>query len=105
MISEMFETGTSRTIFSQTVGTHVLKTVWAEAFVTLGNLKNYNDHKALYIYNSIDPTTFRSGLTLFWYLGKSVTLIGNYTYDTKEIELVNRKYQQYSFSGGIIWKL
>jgi len=104
-LSEMIETGTNRIIFSQVAGTRVLKTVWAEGNVTLGNLKNYNDHKALYIYNSIDPTTFRCGISLFWYLGKSVTLIGNYTYDTKQIELTNSKYKQYSFTGGIIWKL
>lgn len=105
MLSGMIGKGRQRIIFAQTAGVHLTKTLWAEGNITLGNLKNYNDHNALYIYNSIDPTTFRTGLSLFWYLGKSVTIFGNYTYDTKKIELTNFNYKQYSFSGGIIWKL
>jgi len=104
-ISGIVEPESNRFIFSQVAGTRVSKTLWAEGNVTLGNLKNYNDLKGLYIYNSVDPTIFRAGLTLFWYLGKNITLIGNYTYDTKQIELTNFNYKQYSFSGGIIWKL
>lgn len=104
-LSGMIEKRNSQPIFSQTAGARLTKTLWAEGNVTLGNLKNYNDHNALYVYNSIDPTTFRTGLTLFWYLGKSVTLFGNYTYDTKEIELTRYNYKQQLFSGGIIWKL
>ena len=101
----MIETGNKRVLFSQIAGTRLYKTLWAEGNITLGNLKNYNDHNGLYVYNSIDPTTFRTGLTLFWYLGKNVTLLGNYTYDKKQIQLTNFNYNQYSFSGGIIWKL
>lgn len=104
-VSEIIGKGDNRTIYSQVAGTRLTKTLWAEGNVTLGNLKNYNDHNALYIYNLIDPTTFRTGFTLFWYLGNSVTLIGNYTFDKKQIELTNFNYKQYSFSGGIIWKL
>ena len=83
----------------------IAKTVWAEGIITLGDLLNYNDHNGLYVYNSIDPTTFRTGLTLFWYLGKNATLFGNYTYDTKQVNLTKTNYKQQSFSGGIIWKL
>ncbi|MCX6239302.1 MAG: hypothetical protein NTY07_17400 [Bacteroidia bacterium] len=104
-LSGIIETGNNRPIFSQSVGARLTKTIWAEGNVTLGNLKNYNDHNALYVYNSIDPTTFRTGLTLFWYLGKRVTLFGNYSYDTKQIENTQNNYKQYSFSGGTIWKL
>jgi len=105
MVSGMIEKGSKRIVFSQVAGARFTKSVWAEGNITLGNLNNYNDHNALYIYNSIDPTIFRTGLTLFWYTGKSVTLFGNYTYDTKQIEPANFNYKQHSFSGGIIWKL
>jgi hypothetical protein len=112
-VSGMIETGNARIIFSQTAGARLTKSVWAEGNITLGNLLNYHDHNALYIYNSVDPTTFRTGLSLFWYLVKRVTLVGNYTYDTKQMELNNinynqqsfKNYKQQSFSGGIIWKL
>ena len=105
MVSGMIEKGSKRIIFSQSTGARLTKTLWAEGNITLGNLKNYNDHNALYIYNSIDPTTFRTGVTLFWYIGKKATLFGNYTYDIKQIENTINNYNQYSFSGGIIWKL
>jgi hypothetical protein len=101
----MIEMGGCRTIFSQYAGVRLTKMVWTEGNVTLGNLKNYNDYNALYVYNSDDPTTFRTGLTLFWYIGKSLTLFGNYMYDIKKIEDTQSNYNQYSFSGGIIWKL
>src|SRR5665647_1685921 len=104
-ISEIMGKGDQRTIFSQVAGVRLSKSIWAEGIVTVGNLKNYSDHNGLYIYNSVDPTTFRTGATLYWYVGKHMTLIGNYTYDAKQIELTNFNYNQYSFSGGIIWKL
>jgi hypothetical protein len=102
---EMNERTNNRIIFSQSAGARLTKTVWAEGNVTLGNLLNYNDHNALYVYNSADPSTFRTGLTLSWYLGRKVILFGNYMYDKKQIENTNNKYNQYSFSGGFIWKL
>ncbi|MEI6679539.1 MAG: hypothetical protein WCL21_13075 [Mariniphaga sp.] len=104
-LNGMVSSTNSRIIFSQVVGAHIAKNLWAEGNVTLGNLKNYNDHSALYVYNSIDPTTFRSGLTLFWQLDKKLTIFGNYTYEKKQIEITNTNYKQNSFSGGIIWKL
>lgn len=104
-LSGMIETGNNRIVFTQIGGIRVYKSIWAEGNITLGNLNNYNDHKALYVYNSVDPTIFRTGLSLFWYLGKSMTLFGNYTYDTKQIVATSTNYNQHSFSGGIIWKL
>jgi len=104
-LSGMIESGSYRTIFSQSAGARLTKTFWAEGNVTLGNLKNYNNHNALYVYNSTDPTTFRTGVSVFWYFGKCLTLFGNYMYDIKQIEATQTNYNQYSFSGGIIWKL
>jgi len=101
----MFEEGSNRVIFSQTAGLRLRKMLWAEGNIIFGNLRNYNDRNGLYVYNSIDPTKFRTGLTLFWYLGNKATFFANYTYDKKQIELTNLNYKQYSFSGGIIWKL
>lgn len=104
-LSGMIETGNNRIVFSQIAGAQVYKNLWAEGNITLGNLNNYNDHKALYVYNSVDPTTFRTGLSLFWYLGKKMTVFSNYTFDTKQNVTTSNNYKQHSFSGGIIWKL
>ncbi|HEY3389649.1 MAG TPA: hypothetical protein VGK38_08775, partial [Prolixibacteraceae bacterium] len=75
-ISEIMGKRDKRIVYSQIAGTRVTKNIWAEGNVIFGNLKNYNDHNGLYVYNSIDPTTFRTGLSLFWYLGKRMTLSG-----------------------------
>jgi hypothetical protein len=103
-VIRMIETNNNRIVFSQVAGARILKKVWAEGNVTLGNLKNYNDLNALYIYNSIDPTIFRTGLTLFWNPGQKLTFFSNYTYDIKQIQNTLNEYKQQSFSGGIIWK-
>jgi len=104
-ISNLKDNSTSHTIFSQTVGARLAKTLWGNVNMTVGNLNFYNDFNALYVYNSIDPTLFRIGVTLFWYLGKHITLTANYTYDTKKIELTQLNYIQQSFLGGIRCKL
>lgn len=104
-LSGLIEEASSRLIFAQYVGARVYKSLWAEGTVTLGNIQNYNDHNALYIYNSIDPTLFRTGLSLYWNINKNVTLYGNYLYDTKQVEQTTNQYIQQSFLGGLIWKL
>jgi len=104
-LSGLIEETNSRMIFSQYMGARIYKSVWAEGNVTLGNIQNYTDHNALYIYNSIDPTLFRTGLSLYWNINKNVTLYGNYLYDTKQVEQTTNQYIQQSFLGGLIWKL
>lgn len=99
----------TRIIYSQSIGAKIFKPIWIEGNITLGNIKNYNDHDGLYLYNSIDATTFRSGISIFYLLNKNIKFIVNYTYDLKEItnpfSSINSNYNQYSFSGGIIWKI
>ena len=95
----------TRLIYSQTAGAHIYKSVWAEGNVTTGNLKNYNELNAYYIYNSYDPTEFRTGLTIFWYVRKNITLMFNFMNERKLIESTAVNYNQQSFSGAITWKL
>lgn len=104
-LSGLMDKDKNRLIFAQYAGARVFKKVWAEATITIGNIQNYNDYNALYIYNSIDPTLFRTGMSLFWNINKNVTLYGNYLYDTKQIEQTTNQYIQQSFLGGFIWKL
>lgn len=95
----------TKLIFSQSIGGFVVKKLWANGSITFGNLKNFTDNNGLYIYNSIDPTVFRTGLSLFWYIVPKITLFSNYTFDTKQIDNNNTTYKQHSISGGLIWKL
>jgi hypothetical protein len=104
-LSGLIEKDQKRLIFAQFAGARILKKVWAEGTITIGNIQNYNDHNALYIYNSIDPTLFRTGISLFLHANKKITFYGNYLYDTKQVEQTTNQYIQQSFLGGIIWKL
>ncbi len=99
------DTDSTRLVFNQTIGALIARRFWLQGSVTLGNLNNYVDNNALYLYNSIDHTTFRTGASLFYYLGKHFTLFGNYTFDKKLIIDTQYKYKQHSIAGGIIWKI
>ena len=99
------ESDSSRLVFNQTIGALIARRFWLQGSVTLGNLNNFVDNNALYLYNSMDHTTFRTGASLFYYLGKHITLFANYTFDKKLIIDSQYLYKQHSITGGIIWKL
>lgn len=108
-LSLVTDSVTTNFIFAQTLGARIAKPLWLEGNITLGNLKNYNDNNALYVYNSLDATVFRAGSSAFLNISKGITLFANYTYDLKQLDdtFLNIKYNynQHSISGGLIWKL
>jgi hypothetical protein len=105
-LSGLFHQNGSQLIFSQMAGIKLVKKVWLEGNVTLGNMEDYNDYNGLYIYNSYDPMVFRSGATMIFYAWNKVSLWGNYSYEKKEyFENNSFNYNQFSFTGGIRWKL
>jgi hypothetical protein len=104
----LFDPSGSRLIFSQTAGTVLFNRIWAQGEITIGNMKNFSESNGLYIYNADDATTFRTGLSLFWYVSKKITLFGNYSFNRKEFEKKDNStsnYNQHSISTGIIWKI
>ena len=104
----MFDPTTTRLVFSQSAGLLLFHSICAEGEVTVGNLKDFSEMNGLYIYNSTDITTFRTGLTIFWYVTKKLTLFGNYSFNKKEYENTDNStssYNQHSMSSGIIWKI
>lgn len=94
-----------RYIFKQTAGILLFQRLWTEASVNFGNLNHFIDSNGMYIYNSLDPTTFRTGLSLFGYVSKPLTVYLNYTFDEKLVVSSNQQYNQHSITGGIIWKI
>ncbi|OIP83184.1 MAG: hypothetical protein AUK44_06005 [Porphyromonadaceae bacterium CG2_30_38_12] len=98
------ESDSSRLVFNQTIGALIARRFWLQGTVTIGNLNNFVDNNALYLYNSLDHTTFRTGASLFYYLGKHITVFTNYSYDKKLIVDSQYNYKQHSFTGGLIWK-
>lgn len=106
-VAGMIESNGFRAIFSQTAGLKLIKNLWGEGIITLGNLKNYSTYGGLYIYNAYDPSVFRTGGSLIYMLGKHLSIIGNFTFDQQELANTtqNSYYYQYSYSGGLKWKL
>jgi len=105
-LSGLFHQNSNQLIFNQMAGLKLVRKVWLEGNVTIGNMEDYNDYGGLYIYNSYDPMVFRSGATLIFYAWDKVSLWGNYAYEKKEYYENNSfHYNQFSFTGGIRWKL
>lgn len=101
----MNESDSTRLIFNQTAGAMIGKRCWLQGSLTLGNLNNFADNDGLYLYNSIDYTTFRVGGSAFFYWGRHLTLFTNYTFDKKQTIETLYQYNQHSISGGLIWKI
>lgn len=115
----MNEYAVSRLIYSQSAGLRLYRNLWAEGNVTLGRLKNYTTYNGLYVFNSLDPSVFRTGITLAWFAGKHLSVNCNFTFDQQEMTtssttIINKvrttsstvsNYNQFSYSGGIKWKL
>jgi hypothetical protein len=67
-------------IFEQMAGGKIYKNGWLEGFITLGELKNYNEKNAYLVYNQVYPVKLRFGITYYPYIGKNfeVLLIGRF---------------------------
>lgn len=100
-----FEYSYGRSVYKQTAGIMLFNRLWTEAYINSGNLNQFIDNNGLYFYNSPDPTTFRTGISAFWYVNVPLTLYLNYNYDTKLIVVKDILYNQHSITGGIVWKI
>jgi len=91
-------------IYSQSVGFKVLDKTWLESAATFGNQDDYLDNDGLYVYNSIDPTKFKCGESVFYQIGNHALLNLNYFYEKKTDIYRAVKYNQNSVTLGITWK-
>ncbi len=91
-------------VFNQSIGFKIFSNTWMETLGTFGKLDNYIDTDGLYIYNSIDVTTFKIGETAFYELGKHAQLQLNYTFERKQDSQNDLSYNQASVTAGFIWK-
>jgi len=105
----------NRFIVEQQVGIKMLKKLWVEGFITLGEMVNYNEKNALVVYNSGDKINFRAGGDFIIILSENIELSFRYRYTAEEGKLVrylnnsysetSLEYQNNTFTGGIKWKL
>jgi hypothetical protein len=103
-ISLLDQKSSNQIIVSQSAGFKVLKNTWLETYATFGKLDNFIGEDGLYIYNSIDASSFMIGETAFYQMSKHIQLRLYYTFEHKKDEADNLNYHQYSATAGIIWK-
>lgn len=105
-LSHTHKQNTDKLIFNETTGFSMTKKIWLEGNFTLGDMSDYHDHDAMYIYNFIDPCKIRTGATLFMYEGKHLSLWANFSWEKKEFyENSLYHYNQFSYLGGVKWKI
>lgn len=105
-VTGLFQTQSNNLIFSQKAGFLMLKKVWIEGNASFGRMLNYNDFNGLYVYNSIDPLILKTGISGYIPISKRMTLWANYSWERKEFyENSLFHYNQFSYLGGIRWKL
>jgi len=105
-ITRVFSQSNNRFVYNHRTGLKISKKIWIESSTTHGNLADYNDFGGLYIYNSYDPIIFRTAASFTCYLNSRITLWATYSIERKEFfgESLNN-YNQFSYLGGIKWKL
>jgi tetratricopeptide (TPR) repeat protein len=96
--------GVKNFIYSEAIGFKLLDKTWTETSATFGNEDDYLDNDGLYVYNSIDPTKFKCGETVFYQLTKQALLRLNYIYEKKTDIYRSVNYNQNSVTLGITWK-
>jgi tetratricopeptide (TPR) repeat protein len=106
VVSETFQKTGNQFIYCQKAGFKLPGNLWVETNLTLGKMINYNDFNAMYIYNSSDPMTFRSGITLSYFLNRRFAFWTNFSFERKTFfENTAFHYNQFSYLGGLKWKL
>jgi hypothetical protein len=105
-LSGLFQQNGNGVIYAQKAGLKVNNKLWLEGNVTFGKMTGYNDYNGLYVYNLYDPMTFRCGTTLYLLLNRNISIWTNIAYESKEYAENNSiHYNQFSYLGGIKWKL
>jgi tetratricopeptide (TPR) repeat protein len=98
--------GRSSFVYNPVAGLRLWKGAWLEQTTTFGKMDGYNDYNGLYVYNNYDPVILRSGANFTWYLGRKATLWVSFAWEKKEYYEDNSfLYHQFSYLGGIKWKI
>ena len=105
-VSGLFQAQNNSIVYTQRAGFRMFGRIWIEGNTTFGRLENYNDYNGLYIYNSIDPLMLKSGISGYIPVNRKISLWASYSWERKEFYENNSfHYNQFSYLGGIKWKL
>lgn len=91
-------------VTKHSLGMLFFKKYWLELSKTFGSQNNFADLNGMYLYNSFDPTIAKTGVSLFWYANRHLTLYSSFSLETKQNTYLLTNYEQNSLTGGIVWK-
>lgn len=98
-------TNLSQVNFSQMLGIKLNQKVWLEMHGTFGQIKNFIDKDAFYIYDALDAGNYRIGASVIIAVNSRLSLTTNYYYEQKKLYQKNSNYNLHSFTLGLSWKL
>lgn len=90
--------------FRQVIGVKVIKNIWLEGNITIGEFRNLAENDALYVYNAIDINKQKAGLTSYIQLNGKLTVQLGYTYEQRQLFGTTTNFNQHSITGGLSWK-
>lgn len=92
-------------VYSAGAGFALSRKLFAEGDFTSGNMNYYNDFDGMYVYNSIDPVSRKTGFTLSYVAGNNLTLWFHTGSESKVFFENDRyNYNQITFLGGLRWR-
>lgn len=108
--------GKSRLIIDQMIGGKLFNNIYLEGSFTWGDMSNFNEKNAYYVYNIPDQIKYRVGASLIFELKPNIDFSLNFQYLQKNGSYVryqnltnftteNFIYQNKTITGGLKWKL
>ena len=88
----------------QVIGFKAFEHCWTEGYITLGSFKNITENDILYVYNAIDRTLSKKGVSIYTDVIPGCILQIGYTYEQLQLYKKPTTFNQHSIIGGIKWK-
>lgn len=93
----------SNSVYAGTIGTKLVKNMWAELNGTFGLQENYTEADGLYQFNGIDNTTAKYAINTYILIKKHLLLNIGYAVEKKESNILSINYSQNAINTGIKW--
>ena len=97
--------GNTHTNFAQTIGVKLAPKLWLETTALFGQINNYIDQDALYIFDAIDLGNYRFGGSMIMPLKSNFNLSFNYYLENRTLYNSTTKYNLNSLTLSAQWKL
>ncbi len=100
-VNAQIESGKTRMVYNTKAGIKVFPSVWLEGNYGWGDMVNYADMHAFYLYNLSDVIKYRSGVSLSGQLRKKHILRTGFLYEKKMNPETTRNYTHRGFYIGL----